>query len=79
VAKILTDLRDQPFTVCFIKKEGEERILRGRLLPSPETVLGRLMAEDLDIAPPSAKRIRLIDVRTLRFVIVEGIKYTVKS
>lgn len=86
VAQLLTELDHvQVFTACFIKQpkkgetEGEERVIHARLLPSPETSLGRSMVEDLDLPGPTEKRIRQIDRRTLKWMILDGVKYTVKS
>lgn len=78
-AEILVTLFNVPFTVCFVKRDGTERILRGRLL-APEPLLGRSHVEDLDLPgnPGDASRIRLVDHRTIRWLIVEGVKYVVK-
>lgn len=74
VAEILVKSFNMPFTVCFDKQEGEERILRGRLI-APEPLLGRSHVEDLDIT--DGHRIRLVDHRSLKWLIVNGIKYVV--
>lgn len=74
-AEILSTSFNTPFTVCFTKQNGNERILRGRLL-STESLLGRSNVEDLDIA--DAHRMRQVDHRTIRWIIVGGEKYEVK-
>ena len=74
-AEILSTSFNTPFTVCFQKQNGDERILRGRLL-STESLLGRSNVEDLDIA--DAHRMRQVDHRTIRWIIVGGEKYEVK-
>jgi hypothetical protein len=79
VAQFLMDLdRTSVFTANFDKQDGENRTIHGRLLPSPETSLGRSMCEDLDMPGPTEKRIRQIDRRTLHWLIVDGVKYAVK-
>lgn len=82
VAEKLVTSHNRPLTVCFTKQPkkgeevGEERVLRGRLL-SHESLLGRSYVEDLD--KPEADRVRLVDHRTIRYLIVDGVKYTVKG
>jgi hypothetical protein len=77
-AQLLVDSKKVPFTVCFTKQDGTERVLRGRLVGT-EPLLGRSYVEDLEI-PFSDKggRFRLVDHRTLRWLTVEGTKYVVK-
>jgi hypothetical protein len=75
-AEILVESFNRPLTVCFIKQEGGRRVLRGRLL-QPEPLLGRSYVEDLDAVEKD--RVRLVDHRTIRFLIVDGVKYTVKK
>lgn len=75
-AEILISSYNRPFTVCFDKQEGEERVLRGRLV-HPEPLLGRSKVEDLDL-PKDKHRMRLVDHRTIKYLIVEGVKYVVK-
>jgi hypothetical protein len=73
-AEILSTAYNRPFTVCFDKQDGEERVLRGRLV-EPEPLLGRSHVEDLDIT--EGHRLRLVDHRTIRWIIVNCVKYTV--
>ncbi len=75
IAKILVHSHNCPFTVCFHKADGEERTLRGRLV-KPEPLMGRSLVEDLDV--DSNHRQRLVDHRTLKWLIVDGTKHIVK-
>lgn len=74
-AEMLVSSYGRPFTVCFEKATGEERVLRGRLI-APEPLLGRSRVEDLEA--PKDKRTRLIDHRTILWLILEGVKYIVR-
>lgn len=75
-AEILVSAYNRPFTVCFEKTDGTERVLRGRLV-RPEPLLGRSMVEDLDEV--KSERIRQVDHRTIHWLIIEGVKYVVKK
>lgn len=75
-AELLVGSPNRPLTVCFDKQDGTERVLRGRLI-RPEPLLGRSMVEDLDEADPK-KRVRQVDHRTLKWLVVDGVRYTVK-
>lgn len=75
VAEILVHSANRPLTVCFDKSDGEERTLRGRLV-KPEPLLGRSMVEDLDVK--GKNRLRQVDHRTLKWLIVDNVKYIVK-
>lgn len=74
-AEILIESHNKPFTVNFVKADGNERTLRGRLI-RPEPLLGRSMVEDLD--EPTSNKLRQVDHRTINWLIVEGVKYIVK-
>lgn len=74
-AEILISSYNRPLTVCFTKQGGEQRVLRGRLI-KPEPLLGRSSVEDLDVK--DGHRIRLVDHRTIQYLIVNGKKYVVK-
>lgn len=76
-AEILVSSTNRPFTVSFIKADGTERILRGRLV-RPEPLLGRSMVEDLDLESNNPNRLRQVDHRTIEWIVVEGTKYEVK-
>lgn len=82
VAQKLIESHNRPLTVCFTKQPkkgeegGEERVLRGRLV-SHEALLGRSYVEDLD--KPAGDRLRLVDHRTIKSLIVDGVKYKVKG
>lgn len=75
-AEILVSSYNRPFTVSFEKQDGDERVLRGRLV-TPEPLLGRSMVEDLDIK--SGHRLRQVDHRTIKYLIVDGVKYVVNT
>ena len=65
-----------PFTVCFDTKTTTNRVLRGRILGCTEKNMGYVDVEDLD--KPEGDRYRKVDTRTLHWLIVDGVKYTVK-
>jgi hypothetical protein len=74
-AKILSESVDRPFTVVFKKADGSLRTLRGRLIPSADSILGRSMVEDLDLKD---NRVRQVDHRTIVSLIVDNTKFVVK-
>lgn len=74
-AELLVNSTNRPFTVSFLKTDGEERVLRGRLV-KPEPLLGRSMVEDLELK--GVNRLRQVDHRTIQHLIVDGVKYMVK-
>jgi len=74
-AELLVNSQNRPFTVCFLKTDGSERVLRGRLV-KPEPLLGRSMVEDLD--QKGVNRLRQVDHRTIQYLIVDGMKYVAK-
>jgi hypothetical protein len=74
-AELVVNSHNKPFTVCFTKQTGEDRVLRGRLIAA-EPLLGRSHVEDLDVR--EGHRIRLVDHRTIKWVIVDGLKYVVR-
>lgn len=76
LAEQLVNARNVPITVVFEKKDGSERKLRGRLL-KPEPLLGRSYVEDLDIEHGQNRK-RLVDHRTIKSLIVLGVKYELK-
>lgn len=76
LAQKLTESHNRPFTVVFEKQDGEERTLRGRLLSS-EPLMGRSHVEDLDVTDKN--KLRLVDHRTLKSLIVDNVKYVLKG
>lgn len=76
LAQKLTEAYNRPFTVVFDKSDGQERVLRGRLLSS-EPLMGRSHVEDLDVQDQN--KLRLVDHRTLKSLIVDNVKYTLKK
>lgn len=75
-AELLVSSYNVPFTVVFTKADKTDRTLRGRLV-SPEPLLGRSHVEDLDVEDPK-KRLRLVDHREIKSLVVNGVKYVVK-
>lgn len=75
IAEELITAYNRPFTVAFVKANGDRRVLRGRLV-KPEPLMGRSYVEDLD--KPIGDRLRQVDHRTIEYLILEGVKYTVK-
>lgn len=75
IAERLSGAKNVAFTVNFKMKNGKERTLRGRLI-KPEPILGRSMVHDFDVV--SGSPIRLVDHRTINWLILNGIKYVVK-
>jgi hypothetical protein len=74
VAELLAGSFNVIFTVCFMKKDKTERLLRGRLVKA-EPILGRSHVLDLDA---KGNKNRLVDHRTIKWLRVNGVKYTVK-
>lgn len=75
-AEILVGSPNKPISVCFDKQDGTERTLNGRLV-RPEPLLGRSMMEDLD-AFDKKNNLRQVDHRTIKWLVVDGVKYVVK-
>ena len=84
VIRILLAQFHRPITVAWVKKDGSDRVLRGRLVDVEDANTGYSSAEDLDLpstpTTPGGRpaRLRQIDHRTLKYVIANGVKYTVK-
>ena len=76
LAETLITLYNTPFTVEFVEKDGTERTLRGRLV-SHEIIFGRSKVVDLDIT--SGYNMRLVDHRTIKSIIANGVKYSLKK
>ncbi len=76
-AELLVHSANRPLSVSFLKVDGTERVIRGRLI-KPEPLLGRSMVEDLDLPSTEKNRLRQVDHRTIQWLIVDGVKYTVK-
>lgn len=77
------DLSTQPKRRKLLKTlmEGEERVMHARLWRSreddPEMELGRYKVVDLEKSTPGKPAQRLVDTRTIKEVIVEGVRYYV--
>jgi hypothetical protein len=76
-AQLLISAFNKPIKLAFEKTDGSLREMRCRLV-SPEPLLGRSMVEDLDIADPK-DRIRQADHRTLKWIVLDDIRYEVKK
>jgi len=61
----------KPFTVEFVKQNGEERVLRGAFIEH-EQKLGRSIVQDLDKGDDG---ICQVDHRTIKSLIIDGVKY----
>ncbi len=75
-AETLIGAKNRPLTVMFTKTNGEDRKLRGRLVKA-EPLLGRSMVEDLDLTKGTP--LRQVDHRTIKWLIVDDVKYEVKK
>lgn len=76
-AELLVSSPNRPLSVSFMKADGSERTIRGRLV-KPEPLLGRSMVEDLELPVTEKNRLRQVDHRTINWLIVDGVKYIVK-
>ena len=76
--KILKDLVDNPIQNII---KGDVRVMLGRHYGCVDN-MGRVSFIDMEIVKDSTKpvdtRLRLVDPRTLKYIIVEGIKYILK-
>lgn len=84
MVEILMESLNVPLTAVFKKLNGEERTVRCRILRT-EPLFGRTIVEDFDKPyDPALKqsqamqRVCQIDHRTLKVLIVKGIKYQIK-
>lgn len=75
LAQKLLNTGDKIFTVCFTKANNEKRILIGHF-HSAEPFLGRTNVIDLEVASTDkTKGHRLIDNRTIQWLVTDNIKY----
>jgi hypothetical protein len=51
-------------------------VLRGRLV-EPNGLLGRSLCEDLEL-PEGQNRLREVDHRTIKYLVVDGVRYSVR-
>lgn len=68
---ILSNAGPLPFTIEFIKQNGDHRVLLGTFV-GPEPHFGRSIVRDLEM-----KEIRQVDNRTVESLIINNIKYEV--
>lgn len=76
LAEIVSTSFNTPMTVNFDKQDGTNRTMVGRIMSS-EPLLGRSYMEDLECT--EAHRLRQVDHRTIKFAIVNGVKYVLKK
>lgn len=76
LATVVSQAFNKPITVCFDKADGTERVMVGRVV-SAEPLLGRSYMEDAEIT--SGHRLRQVDHRTVKWAIVDGVKYSLKG
>lgn len=74
-AELVSSSFNTPMTVCFTKQDGTDRTMVCRLL-STEPLLGRSHVDDLEIT--DGHRLRQVDHRTIKWAIINGVKYVVK-
>jgi hypothetical protein len=72
MVEILTTSFGVPFTVAFVKKDGQQRVLRGYLIRHEEK-FGRCLCLDLELEQDD--NLRLVDHRTLESLVVGGVRY----
>lgn len=72
IARKLISTHGNIFVVHFIKDDGTPRTLRG-YLKGVEDVRGRSFCVDLDVEDDN--KIRLVDHRTIQWLIFDGVKY----
>jgi len=76
VVEKLMKAETKPFSVGFVKKNGVERVLRGRMI-TPDGALGRSTVIDFDVVGGSP--LRQVDHRTIKWLVMGNTKYIVKS
>ena len=76
VVEKLMKAEARPFSVGFVKKNGEERVLRGRMV-TPDGALGRSTVIDFDVMGGSP--LRQVDHRTIKWLVMGNTKYIVKN
>lgn len=74
LAEIMVNLGDQVFQVNFDKQDGTNRLLTGYKV-STENLMGRVNAIDLEVTGFAQRQ---IDLRTIKSLIVNNVKYQVK-
>jgi hypothetical protein len=75
-AEVLVNAGDTVFTAEFVKQNGEERVMVAKLLEN-ENLMGR--SNVLDLQETAAHKIKQVDHRTLKSLILKGTKYTIKK
>jgi len=75
VIALMVNAGEKPFTVCFVKKDGSERTLRG-VVTRVEGLLGRSTVIDLEVTRGTP--LRQVDHRTVTWLVLDGVKYKVR-
>ena len=75
VIRILLEAGVRPFTVEYVKANGENRKLRGIFIKG-EPTMGRSIVKDLD---KTEDNIRMVDHRTIKSLVIDNIKFTVEG
>ena len=65
----------RPFTVAYIKQNSEDREMRGIFIKA-EPTMGRTLVKDLDAKEDAIKS---VDNRTIKYLILDGVKYEVHT
>lgn len=83
LTEVLQNAGHRPFTVVFTKADGTERTLRGRWLSNEFSNQGYTLVEDLDVPEDKtakrSNRIRQVDNREIKSIIIGGTKYSLKE
>lgn len=79
VARLLNDLMENPLTKVI---PGELRVMKGRHYGKVELSTGRVNFLDMELERDRTKsednRFRQVDPRTIQYIIVDGVKYSLK-
>lgn len=76
IARLLVGAGQFPFLVGFTKADDVYRELVG-ILVSHEDLMGRSMVRDLNIS--RGNPLRMVDHRTIRYLVLDGVRYDVKD
>ena len=75
-AEVVSTSFNTPMTVCFIKKNGDTRVMVCRLKDT-EPLMGRSYVDDLE--ETEGDKMAQVDHRTIQWAIVNKVKYVVKG
>lgn len=77
MADIFCESFNRPFSVCFTKKDGNDRVLKGRYIAEVPR-MGYSWVEDLEKVGVEKNPVRQVNHHTIKWLVVDGVKYTVK-